>query len=121
MNVTVQANRWKLGWELILDDENATQVRVLSQAADQVRDYLDTVDPAVDHSDWSVTVVPNLGSLISEVREAQEATKAAAEAQVMAGEKLRSVVARMRKEGLSVTDTAAILGVSRGRVSQLAS
>ncbi|WP_353057934.1 sigma factor-like helix-turn-helix DNA-binding protein [Propionimicrobium sp. PCR01-08-3] len=37
-----------------------------------------------------------------------------------AAPKLRDVVRRLHEAGLSVTDAAAVLGVSRGRISQLA-
>jgi DNA-directed RNA polymerase specialized sigma24 family protein len=33
---------------------------------------------------------------------------------------VRAVVRRLRESGLSLADTAAVLGVSKGRVSQLA-
>jgi hypothetical protein len=58
MSITVTARNWKLGWELILDDHNATQVRTLAQADAQVRDYLDTVAPDIDHTGWRFTSCP---------------------------------------------------------------
>lgn len=117
--VTAIARRWEHGWELILDDEGATQVRTLDKAADQVRDYLDTLDPDVDHSGWNVNIVPELGELGERVREARTATAAAVKAQEEAAQSAREVARALRAAGLSVTDSAAILGVSRGRVSQL--
>lgn len=119
MNITTTAHRWEHGWELWLDGEPATQVTTLDQAAQQVRDYLDTVDPDTDHSDWAVTIEPALGTLWEHVRAAREATAAAAQAQEDAARQAREVARELRAAGLSVTDSAAILGVSRGRVSQL--
>ena len=53
-HVTVRATHWKLGWELELDGGGITQTRTLATAVQQVRDYLDTVDPLVDHSMWTI-------------------------------------------------------------------
>ncbi|WP_170957807.1 hypothetical protein [Brachybacterium timonense] len=52
-SVTVHATRW----ELTLGDDVVTQAHDLAEAGQQVRDYLDTVDPSTDHSLWVVSVV----------------------------------------------------------------
>lgn len=114
----VSARRWSGGWELHIEGEGVTQVRTLDRAVDQVRDYLATVhDRAFDDAD--IEIVPDLGGLEREVAEARRETAAAAEAQRHAADHARAVARRLREEGLSVSDTAAVLGVSRGRVSQL--
>ncbi|MEX3596110.1 hypothetical protein [Kocuria carniphila] len=56
--ITVTARQWSHGWELILDEDNATQVRTLERAKQQVRDYLNTVHPEIDHSELRVHLVP---------------------------------------------------------------
>lgn len=117
--VSVTARRWEHGWELELDADHHTQVVTLDKATGQVRDYLDTVNPSVDHSDWEVVVNPEIGPLATEVTAARQATIEAAKAAAAAAARSRSVVRRLRQAGYSVTDTAAILGVSRGRISQL--
>ncbi len=118
--IDVTATRWDGGWELAIDGDPVTQVRTLDRAEQQVRDYLDTLNPAVDHSDVSVNLVPNLGDGVSvHVKEAREATAAAQEHQLAAARQARTVVRELRAHGVSVTDTAALLGVSRGRISQL--
>ncbi|QKT08417.1 antitoxin HicB [Gordonia sp. X0973] len=119
MNITATAHRWDHGWELWLNDEAATQVTTLDNAVEQVRDYLDTVDPDTDHSDWEITIEPAIGDLADAVRAARSATVHASEATVEAAAKSRAVARQLRDAGFSVTDSAAILGVSRGRVSQL--
>ena len=43
----VTATPWSGGWELTLDDDNITSSRYLSDARQQVRDYLDTIQPNV--------------------------------------------------------------------------
>jgi len=118
-DITVKASRWTLGWELSVEGVGVTQVRTLARAEQQVRDYLDTIDPSMDHDGWMIRVVPDLGSVIDEVRGAQAASEAAAVAQAEAGRRMRAVVRRLRVLGLSLADTACILGVSKGRISQL--
>ncbi|MDR1808059.1 MAG: antitoxin HicB [Propionibacteriaceae bacterium] len=117
--VTVRATRWQLGWDLELVGGGVTQVRTLARAAAQVRDYLDTVDPAIDHAGWEIDVVPEIGPALTDVRRAQAAVAAAKAASQAAARDLRQAVRRLREAGLSVSDAAAILGVSRGRISQL--
>lgn len=120
MNIIITAHRWDGGWELHRDGEAITQVTTLDKAADQVRDYLDTVEPDTDHSEWSVEIRAELGALTDEVEAARAATEAATAAAMSAAKQSRDAVRHLRDAGLSVTDSAVILGVSRGRVSQLA-
>ena len=54
--VSVTVTRWHLGWELELDRGGVTQARTLDVAEQQVRDYLDTVDPATPHDRWVIDV-----------------------------------------------------------------
>lgn len=117
--VTVTAHKWSGGWDLVIDEEHATSTRYLHDAEQQVRDYLGTVDPETDHSDTRVEVRPEIGELLEAIADAQEATSAAAAAQEDAARRARDVARRIRDEGYSVADTADLIGVSRGRVSQL--
>lgn len=57
MKIEVTAHRWSSGWELHLDGEHITQVATLDKAEQQIRDYLDTVSPEVDHGSWTVEVI----------------------------------------------------------------
>ena len=99
-SIIVTAQRWESklggGWELLNGGHAMTQVRRLSDARQQVIDYLDTIDPDVSHEDWDITIIP------------------AAAAQS------REVARSLRASGLSIDDTAWIMGVSRSRISQLA-
>jgi DNA-directed RNA polymerase specialized sigma subunit len=115
---TVRARRWSEGWELHIADVGVTQVNTLARADQQVRDYLETRYD-VDVGDVEINVVPELGGLEDRVRRARERTKAAEQAQRDAAQEAKEVARALRKAGLSVTDTAKVLGVSRGRVSQL--
>ncbi|WP_326504124.1 antitoxin HicB [Rothia nasimurium] len=115
--ITVTANRWAHGWELIIDEDKATQVRSLAKAQQQVRDYFDTLEPELDHSDLVVHLV--YADVEEELRQAREAQAAARKAEEEAAQKVRAVVAQLRSEGVSLADTAALLEVSKSRIQQL--
>ncbi|WP_103061892.1 helix-turn-helix domain-containing protein [Actinomyces qiguomingii] len=117
-SLTVMATRWSGGWELELDDDHHTQVTHLDRARQQVVDYLDTVDETTDHSSWKIDIVPEVDSL-AQVRAAKETAARAKALQEEATAAWREAALALRAEGLSVSDTAAIMGISRGRVSQL--
>jgi DNA-directed RNA polymerase specialized sigma subunit len=115
---TVRAVRWAGGWELHIDDVGVTQTRTLATAENQVRDYLDSL-LGIDSSDIDVVVVPDLGGLESTAHQIRTELDEAAAAQIRAAEHSRQLVRALRDDGLSVTDIAAVLGITRGRVSQL--
>lgn len=117
--ITVKAIRWSGGWELELDANHHTQTRTLANAQQQVRDYLDTESPNIDHSTWTIHIVPDIAEL-NQVEAARKATQDAAQVQLAAASQLRSVAQKLRETGLSMSDTAVILGVSKSRISQLA-
>lgn len=117
MTYTAHAKRWRLGWELHVDGVGVTQVRTLDRAEQQVRDLIETMTDEPCSSD--VNIIVELGSLSEDVARARRATEEAARARSDAARQTKEVVARLREAGLSVTDIAATLGVSRGRVSQL--
>ncbi|QPK80776.1 antitoxin HicB [Schaalia sp. ZJ405] len=122
-NLTITAKKWDSplggGWELWNGDDCWTQVKRLAKARQQVVDYLDTVEENVDHSGWEITIVPEIPG-IDEVRRAQEASEAAARAQVEAAARVREAVRALRASGVTTTDAAWLMNVSRARVSQLA-
>lgn len=115
---TVTAKRWKHGWELHIDNVGVTQSRTLAAADQMVRDYVETLLD-IDASDAEVVIVPELGGLEDRARQVREHAKAAEQARREAAREARELAAALRAEGLSISDTAAVLGVSRGRVSQL--
>lgn len=117
--VTVTAHKWPGGWDLVINEEHATSTRYLHDAEQQVRDYLETVDPETDHRETRVEIRPDIGDLLEAIKDARAATSAAAAAQEDAARRARDVAQRIRDEGYSVADTADLIGVSRGRVSQL--
>ena len=116
----VRARHWAHGWELHIDQIGVTQVRTLDKAEQQVRDYLETLLD-IDTSDATITIHPDLDGLEELVRGARERSRAAEAAQREAAQEVRQVARRLRDRGLSVSDTAKVMGVSRGRVSQIVS
>lgn len=66
-----------------------------------------------------VQVIVELGDLGREVVTARERVAEAQRAQKEAAELSRAAAQHLREAGLSVSDSAFVMGLSRGRVSQL--
>lgn len=114
----IAAERWSGGWELHIEGVGVTQSRTLDGAEEMIRDYLQITE----HPDWEsaeLVITPNLGGLELDAADSRAETEAASAAQVAAAARARRVAHELRAKGLSVSDMAFILGVSRGRVSQL--
>jgi DNA-directed RNA polymerase specialized sigma24 family protein len=114
---TVSAVPWEHGWELHIDGEGVTQTRTLDKAAGQVRDYLATLHGG-EYGDVEVIVEPGIRQR-ELIATAKAHASAAAEMQARASQEMREAVRQLRQDGYSVTDAATLLGISRGRVSQL--
>lgn len=109
---------WEHGWELHIDGIGVTQSRTLDTAGKMARDYIESLTGR-DTAGDEVIVRPDLGGLedkAAAVRERVERTQREAGEAAAAS---REIARQCRAAGLSVSDTATILGVSRGRVSQL--
>jgi DNA-directed RNA polymerase specialized sigma24 family protein len=116
---TVRAKRWKHGWELHIEGVGVTQSRNLDGAEQMVRDYIETL---TDHDTTGdiVIIKPQVGAGLDEAADAaREAVTEAERALRAAAARTRQVAQRLRSEGLSGRDIAAILHVSAQRVSQL--
>ena len=120
MNINVTAKRWAKGWELHIDGHGVTQSRTLADAPQQVVDYLDSLHGLRVSTD-DVAVSPELSkALLSEIRRARSNIRKAERELARAAAEQRRVATTLRTEAhLSVTDTAVLMEVSRGRVSQL--
>ncbi len=118
-SITVTVTRWDGGWELEIDEDNITQVRTLTKAPAQVRDYLDTLHPEEDHSDWKINLKLSSQEIADRIRKSREATLTAQKAQEQAARETREVVNMLLAEHITVNDAAALLGISSGRISQL--
>ena len=121
--VAITATQRVDGWELAITGEGEpfATVRTLDKARQAVIDHLDTATPDADHSATATTIVPADATLAQQVREVRDATTAAAAAQEAAARSTRDLVAALDQQGFKSADIAGILGVSRGRVSQLLS
>lgn len=120
---SVKAKRWEKGWELHIADVGVTQVRMLADAPQQAADYIETLlDVEVDPKDITVTPQLQERTLIIEARKARQEVRKAEMRMAKAAARQRQVAAALRrKEHLSVSDTATVMEISRGRVSQLTS
>jgi predicted XRE-type DNA-binding protein len=114
----VRAKRWAHGWELHIDGIGVTQSRTLDGAEQMVRDYIETLTDR-DVSDATVVVKPDLGGLEAKAADVRKQIEQAQRENREAAAASRALAGELRAAGLSVSDTAAVLGVSRGRVSQL--
>ncbi|HET7386945.1 MAG TPA: antitoxin HicB [Nocardioidaceae bacterium] len=118
MNYQVRAKPWKHGWELHIDGVGVTQSRTLAGAEQMVRDYIATLTDS-DPGDADVVISPDLDGMESQAAEVRAKVARVQRENVEAAKESREVARALRSSGLSVTDTAILLGVSRGRVSQL--
>ena len=116
--INITAKPWEGGWELWHGDEVWTQVNTLARARQQVVDYLDTVDEGVENAAMNIVITPEVSGW-QEARESRQAAQQAEEQRQHATTLARQAAKRLRAQGISLADTASILGVSRGRVSQL--
>lgn len=117
--IHVTAERWEKGWDLILDEDNATSVTHLKDAEQQVRDYLDTIEPAIDHSDVDIDLTVDLGGLQDDIAIARKETLEAARQQERAAAQLRKAARSLKSRNIPAADAAVLLEVSKGRVYQL--
>jgi hypothetical protein len=117
---TVRAKRWEHGWELHIEGVGVTQSRTLDNASKMVRDYIESLTGHNASSD-EIEIRADLGGLEDKAAAVREWTARVQRENAEAAAASRELARELRAAGLSVTDTAAILGVSRGRVSQLVS
>ena len=95
------------------------QLGTLDQAARQVRDYLSTVFD-LDSYDGDVTIVPEVAGIVDTIRTLRK-LDADLEVMYVKKDEVRDAVMRaMMDQGFSYADIAGAIGVSKGRVSQLA-
>lgn len=117
----VEATRSRRWWVLeCTEAPSVSQCRTLAEAADEMRPLIaDRAGLAEDEVEIDVRViVPEViqGALSEVERLREESRRANAEAAARS----RQVVVELRAEGLTLDDIGRILGVSKGRVSQLA-
>lgn len=114
----VRAVKWAHGWELHVADVGVTQCRTLASAEAQVRDFVATMFD-VDAGDAVIHLTVAVGGLENDVEQARQMTAEAIERQHQAAAESRRVARELRRAGLSVADTAAVMEISKGRAAQL--
>src|SRR5690625_409851 len=115
---TATVKTWRKGWEIHIEGLGVTQVRRLSEARERALDYIASLN---GEEDASVDFHFDLGTLSEKVTAARLATTRAAQAQLEAAAQSREAAAELQDAGLSMSDIAVVMGVSRGRVSQILS
>lgn len=115
---TARAVRWDHGWELHVEGMGVTQVRSLDHAERQARDLVESLTDR-DASDSPVEILLDFGELGARAARVKQLASDAAQLQQTAAAETRQLVAELRDSGISVADVSALLGVSKGRVSQL--
>ena len=115
---TARAQRWERGWEIHVEGVGVTQVRSLDRAVGAARELVEIMTGrAIRPEQVSVEMIPR--SMNDRVRRAREKTRRAQEAQRQAAQFTREVITELRDEGLTPADIAGLMGISRGRVTQL--
>lgn len=123
--ITATASRSDGWWSVVVEipgHTSYTQGRTLREARRMAEDVVrlwgeELDDPTLGAKDIEFEVAGAQKELVNDYLAAREAEeKASAAAQV----KQLSTVAKLRSQGLSVQDVADLLGISKGRVSQLA-
>jgi predicted RNase H-like HicB family nuclease/DNA-binding CsgD family transcriptional regulator len=121
MNYRVKAERDEGWWLLTVPDVPGavSQVKRLTQAQEYIREAIAFVLD-VPAGSFTVTIDPALARGQDQITEARRQSHEAEAAQRRAAALAREVVDMlMTREGLSGAETAAVLGVSPQRVSQL--
>lgn len=113
-----RAVRWEHGWEIHIEGVGVTQSRTLADAERMARDLIATMLGG-EGEDYTVDVHADLGGLEEEAAEVRARNERVARETREAAAASRAVAHELRDAGLSITDTATVLGVSRGRASQL--
>jgi hypothetical protein len=115
---TVTTERWEHGWELHVGGVGVTQCGTLADAERMALDYLAT-ELGGEPEDYKVEIHHDIGGVGAKVAEVRRRMAAAQKAVDEAAADMRKVARELRSEGISVRDSAVILDVSPGCVSQL--
>ena len=116
--ITADARRSDAGWDLHVHGVGVTRSRTLAGAEEAVQAL---VDVAGIEGQVAIYIHPDLGPFAGRVDDVRTRTAQVQQELVAAARDARELALQLRADGLSVTDTAHVLGVSRARVSQLTS
>lgn len=120
VTVEVRAEREGRLWVLYLADGGVTQARNLGEVEAMVADYVSlTRSVPAESVRVTLTQVDPGGGLSAEIAASRQAQAEAAQAQENAAVRVRKTAKALRDRGLTGVEIAAVLGVSKQRVSQL--
>jgi len=116
--ITADARRGDAGWDVHVHGIGVTTSRTLAGAEAAVQALLDVAGIG---GQVAIYIQPDLGPFTERVDEVRTRTAQVQQELVAAARDARELALQLRADGLSVTDAAHVLGVSRARVSQLTS
>ena len=112
------AMKWREWWQIDIDGVGVTQSRTLARAEQEAQDYIATLydidDPSSIHVAISVQVTG-----VDAVEEARELQQKAHLLAKDAAKQSRQAIVELKNNGLSLSDIAYLLGVTKSRAAQL--
>lgn len=120
MKITVTAERGNGVWVLESSNGAVSQVRSLSQAADEMREAVAWL-AGVPEADVEIDVVPVLPTQFAEAQQRAERLRAeSGRLQHEAAQASQQAAVTLIDAGLTMRDAATVMGVSHQRIAQLA-
>lgn len=119
MELIANCERKAEGWSV---DVPELELKTTAKRLDKVTELVKQVatDRGLgDNCELVVKVIASMPGIICDIEAAQQKMKEAARIQEEASAEIRSVVVRMRDQGLTLRDIAVLLGVTPQRVAQL--
>lgn len=122
MDLEVVCERSADGWtvEVAALDNLKSSAKRLDKVCAHVLELAKTHPLAEGQCDFVVKIVAKMPGVICDIESAQAKMREASRLQEEASAEIRTVVSRMRDEGLTMRDIAVLLGVTPQRVAQLA-
>lgn len=120
MEIKAECERKSNAWRVRVPelDNLLISTKRLDQATEQIKDLIQE-SQGIDRCDIIVKVETTLPGIMCDLEQAQSKMREAQKIQEEASREIRSVVSRLRDEGLSMRDIAILLGISAQRVAQL--
>lgn len=108
------------GWQV--EVAALDNLKISSKRLDKVEAHIRELaknHPIAGDCELVIEIIAKMPGIICDVEAAQEKMRLAAKLQEEASIEIRSVVGRMRDEGLTLRDIAVLLGVTPQRIAQL--
>jgi metal-dependent amidase/aminoacylase/carboxypeptidase family protein len=108
------------GWQV--EVAALDNLKISSKRLDKVEAHIRELaknHPMAGDCELVIEIIAKMPGIICDVEAAQEKMRLAAKLQEEASIEIRSVVGRMRDEGLTLRDIAVLLGVTPQRIAQL--